>query len=689
MNKKQLFRATGFFLACQMLLYSTPAVSAKAADSQADYTVYTREYVKNRFGKGYWQLQGADQKVIPSKKGTTKRSRKSAFLPASYDLRKTQKIATSIKDQKNSGCCWAFSTLHSLESYAVKKGYAPLGGIDLSENHLIWYANHATTDTEDAMYGDNTTYDDIDETNTIYDVGGSAELAELPLSQWAGPVSEKLAPTKVDSPDSMQKMLTDMTARDSELRKQALYHLNSTSYFDTASRDEIKDAIIQNGAMNVSYYTNSAYYNVSKNKDTAYYQESVCPTIYEPDVANHCVSIIGWDDNYSRNNFGYFKPTKNGAWLIANSWGTSFGNKGYFWISYEEPSLIDFCSYTLDSADKYDHNYQYDGTFCHSLYSADKGETTVSNIFTTDNVKQKLGAIGIKMHGKKQSYTIKVYKDVPVGNPTGGTLIAGATTTGTTNMPGFYTLPLKKTVTLNPNQRFSIVLSLKITEDDTGFVEIEGSSGKEDICNFTYTSKPDQSYVFENGKWHDLHTMLDEDRDLANNVALKAFTKSLTPTGSLSLGKKTLTLGKGETYLFTPKITKTENKQCMYLSSDSSIARVSIDGKLSTHKTGKAVITCILPSGVQKKVTVNVKKAPASLTTTPARTKTVNAGTAFTIKTTYPKGSTSYRLSYTSSNTSVATVDASGKVTTLKKGTAVITVTTFNNKKASIKVTVR
>ena len=50
----------------------------------------------------------------------------------------------------------------------------------------------------------------------------------------------------------------------------------------------------------------------------------------------HGVVIIGWDDNYSRNNFVYEKPQNDGAWLILNSWGSNWGNNGTAWISYED-----------------------------------------------------------------------------------------------------------------------------------------------------------------------------------------------------------------------------------------------------------------------------------------------------------------------------------------------------------------
>ena len=51
---------------------------------------------------------------------------------------------------------------------------------------------------------------------------------------------------------------------------------------------------------------------------------------------NHAVLIIGWDDNYSRNNFIYEKPENDGAWLVLNSWGSNWGNNGTAWVSYED-----------------------------------------------------------------------------------------------------------------------------------------------------------------------------------------------------------------------------------------------------------------------------------------------------------------------------------------------------------------
>lgn len=78
---------------------------------------------------------------------------------------------------------------------------------------------------------------------------------------------------------------------------------------------------------------------------------SVCASVYGPwckdlyissndgAYANHMISIVGWDDNYSRENFYSIKdekPEHDGAYIALNSWGEDFGESGYFYISYED-----------------------------------------------------------------------------------------------------------------------------------------------------------------------------------------------------------------------------------------------------------------------------------------------------------------------------------------------------------------
>lgn len=63
----------------------------------------------------------------------------------------------------------------------------------------------------------------------------------------------------------------------------------------------------------------------------------------------HAIVIIGWDDNYSKDNFYYEKPENDGAWLVLNSWGTQWGNNGTAWLSYEDKCQIANGCYGIES----------------------------------------------------------------------------------------------------------------------------------------------------------------------------------------------------------------------------------------------------------------------------------------------------------------------------------------------------
>ncbi len=87
--------------------------------------------------------------------------------------------------------------------------------------------------------------------------------------------------------------------------------------------DNIKAALQTTGALYTTVYWSNTYYNTSSR---AYYYSGTSGS-------NHAVTIVGWDDTYSRNNFNPAAPG-DGAFIVKNSWGTSWGNNGYFYLSY-------------------------------------------------------------------------------------------------------------------------------------------------------------------------------------------------------------------------------------------------------------------------------------------------------------------------------------------------------------------
>ena len=89
------------------------------------------------------------------------------------------------------------------------------------------------------------------------------------------------------------------------------------------------------------------------------------------------------------------------------------------------------------------------------------------------------------------------------------------------------------------------------------------------------------------------------------------------------------------------------------------------------------------------KYSITIKKAPKKITKVVPAKKTLKKGKTCKLKVTLPKGTASNKITFTSSKKKVATVSSKGVVKAKKKGTAVITVKTFNKKTKKVKITVK
>ena len=169
-----------------------------------------------------------------------------------------------------------------------------------------------------------------------------------------------------------------------------------------------------------------------------------------------------------------------------------------------------------------------------------------------------------------------------------------------------------------------------------------------------------------------------------------AVTVKAAPT-SVKLSRSSVTLGVKESY--TPSVSFNSSDAASYKrswsSSNKAVATVDAKGKITAVKTGKATITVTTFNGKKTSITVNVKAAPTSVKLNKT-SLTLNKGKTETLKVTLnPSGAASYKNSWSSSDTKIAKVDANGKVTAVAKGTATITVYTYNNNGVKCKVTVK
>lgn len=154
----------------------------------------------------------------------------------------------------------------------------------------------------------------------------------------------------------------------------------------------------------------------------------------------------------------------------------------------------------------------------------------------------------------------------------------------------------------------------------------------------------------------------------SKKTAKVTVTVKMIRTTKLTKVPKTLSLTTGKKYTLKPVVTPSNSQEKVtYKSSNTKIATVSSTGVITAKKVGKVTIT--VQSGKQKAtVTLTVKKAPALkvIKNVPTK-KTITKGKTYTLKPQlYPSGAIA-KITYTTSNKSIATVDSKGKITAKKK----------------------
>ena len=167
------------------------------------------------------------------------------------------------------------------------------------------------------------------------------------------------------------------------------------------------------------------------------------------------------------------------------------------------------------------------------------------------------------------------------------------------------------------------------------------------------------------------------------------------PVSKVELDKEQIELYVGDTFGVNVTIEPTDatNKNVTWKSSNTKVAEVSV-GKITAKGKGTATITVSSENGKTDKLTITVKEKPkenievTGISITP-NTLTLKVKEEYNLNTTItPSNATNKKVTWTSSNTSVATI-TDGKVVAKGKGTTTITATTQNGKKATIEVVVK
>jgi C1A family cysteine protease len=299
-------------------------------------------------------------------------------------------------------------------SVPVGTGSAATTSLNLSETQHCFFNYTNAYDAEGMLTGDKSTPSD-----GCLDQGGNGEMSAYTFQRWCGAASESVSALAYSRAS---------TVASSGLDSQYAYgsnicHVQNSEWIPASNIDAVKQAIMDYGAGNISYYeTGSAYTYICTIDNSSQSSSS-------HKWANHAITLVGWDDSIATSNFKPNTPSSKGAWICKNSWGTSYFNQGYCYISYQDTSVLEGYIYFYDAEpiDNYAHNYQYDGS-C-NVVNFGKGwnssidtctgfanNTKVANVFTAKG-SESLEAIAFCNWDEALTCTVQVYKNPTTPSP--------------------------------------------------------------------------------------------------------------------------------------------------------------------------------------------------------------------------------------------------------------------------------
>ncbi len=399
---------------------------------------------------------------------TADTSESTSTVPVSYDLRVRGRVP-QVKNQGSYGTCWAFAALSAMESALL-----PEQEVQYSADHMTMCNSFHLTQND----------------------GGEYTMGMAYLAAWQGPVYEK------DDPYGDGE--TDETL-------EPVAHVQEMQIIDGKDYEKIKEAVFKYGGVQTSIYSSI---RSSQSVSTFYNKQTSAYCYIGTEKPNHDVLIIGWDDNYSKDNFSVGLEG-DGAFICQNSWGSNFGENGVFYVSYYDTNIgTHNVVYTgIEGTDNYENIYQSDLCGWVGQMGYKKDSIYGANVFTAEGA-ENLQAASFYATGKDTKYELYVVKNFEDESSfTRKQKVAS----GSLKNAGYYTIDFDKEIPVEKGERYAIVL--RITTPDAIYpmaIEYvpEDSSAEVDLTD-------GEGYVSANGtKWVDANTIEE------CNLCIKAFSSS-------------------------------------------------------------------------------------------------------------------------------------------------------------------
>ena len=207
-----------------------------------------------------------------------------------------------------------------------------------------------------------------------------------------------------------------------------------------------KEALVKYGALSVTVNAPNSVIKDDYNEKTyaAYYYPE---PDFEEAESNHFVVLVGWDDNFSKNNF-IKTPPGDGAWILQNSWGKEWGDNGYYYVSYYDNAIFTLNSpvgFVIDGNSPYTKNYQYDFAINEFVYDFAEEAKAYANVYTATG-NDLISAIGTYFDKANASYKIVI-------SVNGAQVYSQS---GKSTVRGYETIKLNKAIAVNKGDKFRI-----------------------------------------------------------------------------------------------------------------------------------------------------------------------------------------------------------------------------------------
>ena len=563
-----------FSLVCLCTSASAVAGDLKFVEFSDEYKAYLNlsEEEKNRVVEPSMydaSYSGGNNKFIGGTNILKSVNAVRSAVDSAYTLQNVIPNNVAIKSQASTNSCWAFASIGALETNIALKDYRDGNTnniYDFSERHMMYGITREFNNSKINPYGF---------TRKVAE-GGNFLHAETYLSNGMGAINE----TEMPFEDNMNDI--DISDIQNKTVTSTLYDTVMFEDLDDMEKDalmlKMKQHITTYGGIYAAVHGAQILSDAYNNNTGAIY----CSNSEEYPI-DHGVVIIGWDDNYSRDNFkADNKPNNNGAWIVKNSWGSEIrenlqqlkqefyanneeelngigvyspndltdeymqrvvantygadkvriendeivieiGNKGFMYISYDDANVYSelFGIQKATGTKDYDHIYQYDVLGSRIAFEYSGNKIYFGNKFNRDASKEEL--LDKVAVNTMQEATFKVFVNAENDDFSGLQEVRTKSGDSITLEPGYHVIELDSPINLT-GDTFIVAVSMETSGENVRIMTENQRADKNVEVNLGesyYTNE----MGFNANQWQDWN--VENTGENSANVSVKALTNEI------------------------------------------------------------------------------------------------------------------------------------------------------------------